>query len=253
LKPVGDPVIFIRSVLFNIVLYVLTAGLAVLYLTLLILPRKVLIRAMEVWAHLVNALVLPIAGLKLEVRGREHLPPGPVLVAVKHQSMWDTIMGHIMADDPAIVLKHELSYIPVYGWLAMRAQMIIVDREAGAKAMRHLLRRSEAAIAAGRPVLIFPEGTRQAVDAPPDYQPGVAAIYSHLKVPCVPAALNSGLFWPRRRFLRLPGTIVLEYLPPIPPGLPRKQFMAELESRIEGATARLVAESRAKGEGIPAT
>jgi 1-acyl-sn-glycerol-3-phosphate acyltransferase len=133
----------------------------------------------------------------------------------------------------------------VFGWYLMRAGSIRIDRGGAGRALRSLVEGGRAAAARGCSVLIFPEGTRRAPDAPPDYKPGVAALYAALKLPVVPVALNSGLFWGRRSFRKRPGRIVVEFLEPIPPGLDRRTFMAELERRIEGATARLVAEGRA--------
>ncbi len=178
------------------------------------------------------------------MRGREHIPSGAALVAGKHQSFWETFAILPLLDDPAMVLKKELTYIPFFGWFIFKFKMIAVERSAGSAALKNLMRRAEEEIARGRQVVIMPEGTRRAPDDPPDYKPGAAALYGILGVPCVPFALNSGLFWPRRKFLRHPGTIVIEFLPPIPAGLPRKAFQARLQEAIETATARLVAEGR---------
>jgi 1-acyl-sn-glycerol-3-phosphate acyltransferase len=180
------------------------------------------------------------AGTRYEIRGT--LPTGPALIASKHQSMWDTIIFTAILNDPAMVLKAELLWIPYYGWYSKKAKMIAIDRGAGASAIRRLSAQGKAALAANRQIVIFPEGTRSAPGTKLDYKPGVAALYRQLGVPCIPAAVNSGLYWPRRRFLRKPGTIVLEFLEPIAPGLDRQTFMAELETRIETATARLLAE-----------
>jgi 1-acyl-sn-glycerol-3-phosphate acyltransferase len=208
-------------------------------------PRKWSIRALQAWARTSLWWLRVIAGTRMEVRGREHLPPGAVLVAGKHQSFWETFAILPLLDDPAMVLKKELTYIPFFGWFIYKFRMIAVARDAGTAALKLLMARAAEEIAAGRQVVIMPEGTRRAPDDPPDYKPGAAAIYGKLNVPCVPFALNSGLFWPRRKFLRLPGTIVLEFLPAIPAGLPRKVFQQQLEASIEAATARLVAEGRA--------
>ncbi|HEX9569826.1 MAG TPA: lysophospholipid acyltransferase family protein, partial [Rhodospirillales bacterium] len=188
-----------------------------------------------------------LAGIGYEVRGRERLPEPPCILAVKHQSAWDTLIWHLIADDPAIVMKRELLALPIYGAYCRKTEMIAVDRKAGASAMRAMLEAARAAAAAGRPIVIFPQGTRTAPGTPTaaaPYLPGVSALYRGLGLPVVPVALNSGLFWPRRSFLRRPGRIVLEYLEPIPPGLPRAAFMAELEGRIETATRRLEVEAR---------
>jgi len=146
-------------------------------------------------------------------------------------------------ENPALILKQELLYIPLYGQYVKKAGMIPIRRSDGPKALRTMLRRASEAVKAGRHLIIFPEGTRAAPGARNPYMPGVAGLYSHLDVPCVPVALNSGLFWPRRKLHRKPGTIIVEFLPPIAPGLDRKTFMTELENRIEGATDRLLAEA----------
>ena len=235
----------IRSLLFNVLFYVNLVLFLVLGSPFFFTPRIWSIRALQVWARSSLWLLRVVAGIGMEVRGREHIPHGPALIAGKHQSFWETFAILPWLDDPAMVLKKELIYIPWFGWFARKFRMIAVERSAGSAALRNLVRQAEACIAAGRQVVIMPEGTRRAPDDPPAYKPGAAALYATLGVPCVPFALNSGLFWPRRKFLRHPGTIVLEFLPPIPPGLPRKAFQAALEGAIEPATQALVAEGRA--------
>ncbi len=235
----------IRSLLFNVLFYVNLVFFLVLGSPFFFTPRIWSIRALQVWARSSLWLLRVVAGIGMELRGREHIPHGPALIAGKHQSFWETFAILPWLDDPAMVLKKELVYIPWFGWFARKFRMIAVERSAGSAALRNLVRQAEACIAAGRQVVIMPEGTRRAPDDPPAYKPGAAALYATLGVPCVPFALNSGLFWPRRKFLRHPGTIVLEFLPPIPPGLPRKAFQAALEGAIEPATQALVAEGRA--------
>jgi 1-acyl-sn-glycerol-3-phosphate acyltransferase len=235
----------IRSLLFNVLFYVNLVLFLVLGSPFFFTPRIWSIRALQVWARSSLWLLRVVAGIGMELRGREHIPHGPALIAGKHQSFWETFAILPWLDDPAMVLKKELIYIPWFGWFAYKFRMIAVERSAGSAALRNLVRQAEACIAAGRQVVIMPEGTRRAPDDPPAYKPGAAALYATLGVPCVPFALNSGLFWPRRKFLRHPGTIVLEFLPPIPPGLPRKAFQAALEGAIEPATQALVAEGRA--------
>lgn len=234
-----------RSLLFNVLFYVNLILFLVLGSPFFFTPRIWSIRALQVWARSSLWLLRVVAGIGMELRGREHIPHGPALIAGKHQSFWETFAILPWLDDPAIVLKKELVYIPWFGWFARKFRMIAVERSAGSAALRNLVRQAEACIAAGRQVVIMPEGTRRAPDDPPAYKPGAAALYATLGVPCVPFALNSGLFWPRRKFLRHPGTIVLEFLPPIPPGLPRKAYQAALEGAIEPATQALMAEGRA--------
>ena len=234
----------LRSIAFNLSLYVTALAIGLVATPALFLPRGAAVWVIGNLSRLVIWLLKVTAGTRYEIRGA--LPTGPALIASKHQSMWDTIIFTAILNDPAMVLKAELLWIPYYGWFSKKAKMIAIDRGAGASAIRRLSAQGKAALAANRQIVIFPEGTRAAPGAKLDYKPGVAALYRQLGVPCIPAAVNSGLYWPRRRFLRKPGTIVLEFLDPIAPGLDRQTFMAELESRIETATARLLAEGGMK-------
>lgn len=237
-------ILFIRSALFNAAFYLTTAAYLIVCSPLLFGPRKLAMAALMSHAKVCCRLLQVIAGTRLEVRGRERLPAGAVLVAAKHQSAWDTFGLLPLFHDPAMVLKAELGSIPLYGWFCRKFGMIFVAREKRAAALRSLLADAKDRANQGRHILIFPEGTRSAPGSAPDYKPGVAALYEGLGLPCVPIALNSGLFWPRRSFLRRPGTIVVEILPPIPAGIPRKTFMTQLQTQIETATEALVNESR---------
>jgi 1-acyl-sn-glycerol-3-phosphate acyltransferase len=234
--------LFLRSAAFNLTFYALSVVVVIAAVPCFLLPRRCTFAAMEFWSHMTLWLLRVLAGTTYEVRGR--LPQGGVLVASKHQSMWDTIVMTAILKNPAMVLKRELLWIPFYGWYAMKSRMIAIDRGSGSKAIRRLVSQGKAALADGRPIVIFPEGTRSAPGSKLDYKPGVAALYRQLGAGCVPAAVNSGLFWGRRGFTRRPGTIVIEFLDPIPAGLDRKTFMEQLETRIETAAARLVEEAR---------
>ena len=241
--------IIVRSVVFNILFYLNLVLFLLLGSEFLLLPRKWAIRALQTWARSSIWLLRVVAGTRMEVRGRENIPVGAALVAGKHQSLWETFAILPLLDDPAMVLKRELTYIPFFGWFSLKFRMIAVERGSGSAALRQLLSEAVDRIAAGRQVVIMPEGTRRAPGDAPDYKPGAAALYGKLDVPCVPFALNSGLFWPRRKFLRYPGTIILEFLPAIPPGLPRRDFQERLQSVIETATSALVAEARKASVG----
>lgn len=238
--------IALRSLAFNVLFYVNLVLFLVLGSWFFLMPRKAAIRALQAWAKTSVFLLRVCCGTKMEVRGRENIPSGPCLVAGKHHSFWETFALLPLFDDPAIVLKKELTYIPLFGWFALKFRMIPVERSAGSAALRNMLVRAKREIAAGRQIIIMPEGTRRAPDAEPDYKPGAAALYGALKVPCVPFGLNAGLFWPRRKFLRLPGTIVVEFLPAIEAGLKRQEFQERLEMAIESSTRKLVAEARSK-------
>jgi len=235
--------ILARSILFQILFYTTTAVMAVAALPLLLAPGAWMMRYGTAWSALMLKLLEWSVGLGFEVRGRENLPPGPVIIGMKHQSAWDTLAAPVIFDRPVIVLKRELGWIPFYGWYALKAGMIPIDRGAAASALRAMVARSARAVAARRPIIVFPEGTRTAVGAPPNYQPGIFALYRQLGLPLVPVAVNSGLYWGRRQFTKRPGRIVVEILPPIPPGGDRRAVMAALQASIEGASARLAGTS----------
>ena len=233
-----------RALLFNVAFYGVTILLAFAYLPLLLIPGKAGVRAMmaagRAWSALILWLLKTLVGLDFEVRGRENLPAGPALIAAKHQSAWDTLMLPVLLGRPVVILKRELFWIPFYGWYAKRAGMIAIDRKGGGKALRAMLRDAKRrTVEDGRPLVIFPQGTRTAPGASASYQPGVAALYGELGLPCVPLALNSGLFWGRRAFTKRAGRITVEFLPALPPGLPKREFLARLEAAIEPATTRL--------------
>jgi 1-acyl-sn-glycerol-3-phosphate acyltransferase len=238
-----------RSLLFNVGFYLWTLVIGLYGVPLLLAPSRYVMEFGRLWASGALGLLAWTVGLRHEIRGIENLPQGAAIIALKHQSSWDTIILPVIFRHPAIVIKHELAWLPIYGWYAVRAGGIPVDRGAGASALKHMLARARRATAEDRPIAIFPEGTRTAVGARLPYHPGVAALYTQLNIPLVPVAVNSGVFWSRRSFLKRPGRIVLEILPAIPPGRPRRKVMVELEGEIEAATARLVAEAQATASG----
>jgi len=229
----------LRSLAFNVAFMTWTTVFATLCLPALLLPRAATFWVSRFWARGALALLSALVGLRHEVRGREHIPDGPAIFAVKHQSAWETIAFALLIPRFAGVYKRELLWIPIYGWYMWRAAMIPIDRSAGAGALRKMLRKARAAAADGRPIVVMPEGTRVAPGTQRPYHSGVAALYLDLGLPVVPVALNSGYFWARRAFIKRPGTIVFQYLEPIPPGLDRKTFMALLQERIETAAASL--------------
>lgn len=231
---------FLRSAIFFLWFALVSAVICIVFLPALILPRKITVWMSRRWSALVFWGLRVIAGIRFEVRGT--VPRDGVLVAAKHMSMWDTLALYLVLDDPAVVLKRGLQFIPFYGWYITKAGSIAIDRGGGASTLRKMTMAAKRALDAGRSILIFPEGTRKKPDAPADYKPGVAALYSQLGIICVPVALNSGLFW--TGFTKRAGTVVLEFLEPISPGLRSREFMRQLVERIEPATARLVDEGR---------
>jgi 1-acyl-sn-glycerol-3-phosphate acyltransferase len=231
----------LRSAFFNLVFYLNLAFFLLVFSWLIICPRSWAMWGLKTWATTSIRLLRAICGTRLEVRGLDNIPPGAVLIAAKHQSVFETFAVIPLLADPAMVLKRELMLIPLYGWFAHKFRMIPVDRGAGTTALKRLIGRAKEAVRDGRQVVIFPEGTRRTPGAPPDYKPGAVALYLNLGVPCVPLALNSGLFWPRRKFMRYPGTIIMEFLPAIPPGEPRAVFSQQLQGALEAKTAELLA------------
>jgi 1-acyl-sn-glycerol-3-phosphate acyltransferase len=238
-------VIFIRSLIFQIAFYLNLTLHILLSLPAFVLPHKIMIEVARSWGRTSVWLLSAICGVRLELRGHEKIPKGPLLVASKHQSAWDTFALLPMFPYPTYVLKRELTWIPFFGWCLLKAGQIPLDRDAGKEAIANLMVRVRAALAMGRQVIVFPEGTRRPVHAPPDYKLGIVPLYVAAEVPCLPMALNSGQFWPRRKFLRPPGTIIVEYLDVIPAGLPRAAFFRRLQNDIETATNRLLAETEA--------
>jgi len=233
-----------RALAFNCAFIAWTAILGTMGLPFLFTPRAVTMRFGRFWASSVLVLLRAIIGLDHQIRGLERVPDHGCIIAMKHQSAWDTLILPIVLGDPAVVLKRELLLLPFYGWYAARAGSIAIDRKAGAGALRRMLATARPIAAAGRPIVIFPEGTRVAPGERRPYQPGVAALYQALSLPLVPAAVNSGLYWGRRSFVKRKGRIVLEFLEPIPPGRTRPRLMAELERRVETAAAALLREGQ---------
>ncbi len=234
--------ILLRSLLFAVIFYGWSVVMAIAITPLLLAPRRWMMEAMRLWARSAVALLSLVCGVRVEFRGREHLPAGASLVAAKHQGMFDTIAPFVLFPDAAYVMKRELMMIPFYGWFCARVGMIVVDRAAHARALRKLLGDAAGRVASGRPIVIFPEGHRTPPGTRPPYKPGVAALYRELAFPCVPMATNSGVHWPAHGFMRPPGRIVYEFLAPIAAGLPRREFMHILEERLETASRRLLAE-----------
>jgi 1-acyl-sn-glycerol-3-phosphate acyltransferase len=232
----------LRSVAFNILFYLNLVLHIVAALPTFFLPRRAFITVAKSWGHTSNAL-LAVAGIRVEMRGREKIPHGALLVASKHQSVWETFGLVPLFDDPAYIYKRELLWIPVFGWYLWKSDMVPVDRRARGGAIAGMIEAARKELARGRQIIIFPEGTRTAPGAPPAYKSGLANLYAATNVACLPVALNSGVFWPRRKFLRYPGTIVLEVLDPIAPALDKETFAVRVEADIEAATARLVAEA----------
>lgn len=239
----------IRSALFVVCFQVWTLVLGIVYLPLLGASRRTVGPAARFWVAGCFALLRLWCGLSFQVRGQ--VPSGAILVAAKHQSTLETFAFQLILEDPAVVLKQELLSIPIFGWYLARTGVIAIDRAAGTRALKDMVRGATAAAQSGRPVLIYPEGHRMEVGAAPDYHSGIAMIYAELKCPCVPVAVNTGLFWGRGSLAKRAGVAVIEFLPAIEPGLDRKSFMARLQAEIEAGSDRLATEARAAWPHLP--
>jgi 1-acyl-sn-glycerol-3-phosphate acyltransferase len=238
--------ILARSALFNLAFYALTAVMLVAALPFFfILPQGFGMWVVRTWARACVYLHVTIAGVKVEVRGADNIPTAGAIVAVKHQSSFETFALIPLLGNPTIVMKRSMRWLPIFGQYTIKTGMIHVDREGKTAALRALAERAREELAKGREIIIFPEGTRRPPGVAPDYQAGIALLYRTLNAPVVPVALNSGLYWPRRQFLHRPGTIVVEFLPAIPPGLDSRTFLARLQTTIETASDKLLAEGRA--------
>lgn len=235
----------VRSVIYSVAATVFFIVMSIICSPVMLFPARHTRIILRLWTQGDIVLLRVICGQKVAVRGLENLPDGPALIAAKHQAAWETLALVPMLPRGVVILKKELLSIPLYGWYARYYGMIPVDRGAGPAALKQLAIDAKAAVAKGFQIVIFPEGTRRPVGAPPDYKPGAVFLYDQLRVPMVPVALNSGVFWPYKQIVRYPGTITVSFLPAIPPGLPRAEIKARMQHAIERETERLVAEARA--------
>ncbi len=230
----------IRSALFNIAFWAWIAIIGLTGLPLTCIYRPFSFTVARLWGLGSLWLLKILCNITYEVRGAEYIPAKPSIVASKHQSAWDTIIFWVLLTRPAFVLKKELIFFPIFGWYLLFLKNIYIDRKAGASAMKHMLREASLRSNEGRSIVIFPEGTRTLPGASSIYHPGVAALYQHLKVPVVPVALNSGQLWKKNAFTKTPGKVIIEFLPPIEPGLKGRDFLATLQEHIETESARLI-------------
>jgi 1-acyl-sn-glycerol-3-phosphate acyltransferase len=236
-------VIKLRSLAFNLAFYVNLVALMILGLPSILIGRHGVFFMARLWGSTSVWLLEAICGLRVEYRGLENIPEGGYILAAKHESFLETFALLKHAPDFAIVLKRQLVFIPIFGLYLVGARQIAIDRARGHAALAQIIAQARGVLAAGRQVFIFPEGTRRPPGAPPRYKFGVAALYTETGVPCLPVAINTGLFWGRRGFARRPGVAVIEYLPPIPPGLDRDAFAERLQTAIESTCHRLNAEA----------
>lgn len=238
--------IVLSSAIYNVLFYANTIVLMIVSLPVLFMRRQATLKLARLWSRLSVWMLRVICGTELEFRGLQNIPAKPVVIAAKHQSFLETLALTIPIEDFSYVLKRELMRIPLFGWLLRSAEQVGIDRKSGRAALLQILDVARRLLSEGRCMFIFPEGTRRPVGAPPDYKGGVGFIYDKANAPVLPVALNTGLFWPRRSFLRMPGPCVIEFLPVIEPGLDRATFMRVLEEQIETSTNALITDARMK-------
>jgi len=232
----------IRSIVFVIWMYGWMAIIGILALPTLLLPRATVLWFARAFTRLIVFGLRWICGIHVEIRGEEHVPGGPVLIAGKHQAMLDVFIPFLIFDDPVLVMKRELLWYPVIGWYSLKLRFLAIDRDGGAKTMKKMLTAAKTQVTDElRQMVIYPEGTRSAPDAPPSYKPaGIRAFYKSLKLPLVPLATNAGLCWPAKGILRRPGRVVYEILPPLRSDLNPKAMLGELETVLEAGCDRLI-------------
>ena len=230
----------IRSLLYVALFYIWSVFWVLLISPLMLGPRRWMVNSWRIWSAVLMGLLWLVCGVKVELRGKQFIPKGAALIAPKHHCMLDVFAQFAWLPDSCFVTKKELMWIPFFGWYAWKARMIAVDRAGQATALRKMVAEAKVRFAGGRQLVIFPEGTRGEPGVPGDYKPGIAALYRELDVEVVPMATNAGVHWPAHGFKRRPGTIVYEYLEPIPPGLKRAEFMRILQERIETASMALL-------------
>ena len=239
-----------RSILFNIAFFTNITILLIVALPTLVMPRSAVFKVGKIWARSSLWLLKVICKTEVEFRGRENIPKGAFIVAPKHQSAWETFALIMLFDNFCYILKRELTFIPLFGWYLWKLDQIAINRSTGSSALAQAEEKARKIFAEGRQLFIFPEGTRRPAGAPPKYKFGVAHLYDACHVPCLPIVLNSGLFWARRSLIKRPGTIVVEVLPPIAPGIEKQEFFALLQDRMEKASENLIAEAVARDPSL---
>lgn len=241
-----------RSLLFNLAFYLKIIIEMIIYTPVyFLLPRRKAWFVPKLWARGNLWLQEKIVGVRFVFEGRENLPEGSYILAPKHQSFLDTFAFLPDIPDAVYILKRELMWIPLFGWYVAKMKMIPIHRGRRSQALRQAVTLARQRMAEGRQLIIYPEGTRRPPGAEPVYKYGIAELYHQLGVPVVPVAHVAGLFWPRRRFMRYPGTIRMRYLPPIPPGLDREEFLARLVRETEAACDELLLEAARQPDAPP--
>ena len=233
--------LYLRSLIFNICAFFITLFMSIIFLPFLVLPMRHMMWIPKIWVSLIFFLLKHITHLTFEVRGV--VPKTPGLIASKHQSTFETFVFHKILKNPVYFLKKELLNIPVIGWYFRKGGMIPLNRNNRKLPFKKLCLTALRTINSGTSIILFPEGTRTAPGEKIPYKTGISLFYQALNTNVTPVALNSGVFWGRRSFLKKPGCVIIEFLPPISPGLDSKAFLTLLETQIEEKSKELLNET----------
>ncbi|WP_333947984.1 lysophospholipid acyltransferase family protein [Candidatus Liberibacter brunswickensis] len=236
--------IFLRSLIFNIVffIHIFIASIIFLFACCFVSRKKCLLIAQKS-AHINQIFLKYITKTNIQIEGIDNIPTTGCIIAIKHQSSWDTFYFLTCIKDPIFILKHTVFYIPVLGFYFLKQGMIGVKRNSKSIDMKNIIKRAKKAVVNNRQLIIYPEGTRRPPGDKPIYKRGIAHIYDALSIPVIPIVVHAGLFWPRRKFMRYPGNFKVRVLKPIPAGIPRKQFFAELQEKMEYESNNLLLET----------
>ena len=229
-----------RTLLFSLYIYGVAFPALIMLVPIIFFPLKILKWVPYYWTQWAAIILRQTVKIKHQIKGQQFIQNRPVIYAMKHQSVWETLIPNHILPFPAYILKKELILLPIFGWYLYFLKMLPINRKKGTQELKKLIECTRQRLQQGRSIIIFPEGTRVSPGEQGTYQRGIAFLYEKLNVPVVPVALNSGLYWPKHKFLKLPGTITLEFLPPIPPGLPKKEFMEKLTDAIETKSLELI-------------
>ncbi|MBA5724012.1 1-acyl-sn-glycerol-3-phosphate acyltransferase [Candidatus Liberibacter sp.] len=244
--------ILIRSIIFNILFCINILLAAIISIPLWLLStKKQFMRFARIWVNIQQLLLKYVTKTCLKVEGLEHIPPKGCIIAIKHQSSWDTIFFLTCLNDPIFIVKRSIFYIPLFGWYCFRLGMIGVDRNSKRIDMRNIIKRSQKTVEQNRQLVIYPEGTRRPPGAKTIYKKGIAHIYNSLSVPVIPIVVHAGLFWPHKGFMRYPGNFKVRILPPIPPGMPKEDFFAKLQDNMEYESKKLLLETIQENPHLP--
>ena len=237
-----------RSLFFYIILFLASFLIPAIFFlpSILFKSNKIADNGAKIWAKIIIFSLKKVCGINYKIINQQNIPNSPCIFACKHQSMWETVIMHLIINQPVYAYKTELLKIPFYGWFLNAMSGIKVQRKGGASALKYVLEQAKKYLNKNQSIVIFPQGTRVEVFSDISqhpYQPGIIALYQHCQVPVVPIALNSGLFWPKKLFSHKSGTILIEFLPPINIGLTKQQFIQTLTLQLEEKSKQLATDA----------